>query len=119
MTAARAGVVALVFGAILGVAVLSAQRSTTCTLGATVFDESRSPLAGVSVEVASDIKDDKSRWLTTDADGKVVLTDLPSATYTVTLSLPEYQTFKREGMYLAPGMSTFFATTLKAARIRD
>jgi hypothetical protein len=73
----------------------------------------------VSVEVTGDA-DDQPRVLETDADGRFKVTDLPSGTYTVTLTCPDFQTFKREGIVLAPRMSMSMTVSMRpGSPLRD
>ena len=105
-------------GASLAVPVI-AQQSTRCAIIGRVHDPSNTPLAGVNVEVVSDVAGDSSHVVSTDGDGSFRLTDLPSGTYVLTLTLPEFQTFKREGISLAPGMNTAMTVVLRPNPIRD
>ena len=88
------------------VGVVAAQTAKTSAIMGAVFDASRTPIAGANVEVVSDATGDQTRATSTDADGKFLFGDLPSGTYTLTVSGAEYQTFKRAGISLAPGMNT-------------
>lgn len=115
----RALLVALVASALLP-AIVGAQGSRPSVIMGTVFDgTSRAPLAGVSIEAVSDINGDRPHDTTTDSDGAYRLTDLPGGTYTVTVTFPEYQTFKRDGMALPPGMNASMVVLLKRSPIRD
>jgi hypothetical protein len=108
----------LLAGAALAVPVV-AQQSTRCAIIGRVHDPSNTPLAGVSVEAVSDVAGDSSHVVSTDADGSFRLTDLPSGHYVMTATLPEFQTFKREGISLAPGMNAAMTVVLKPSPIRD
>jgi hypothetical protein len=84
-------------------AAMAAQGAKTCMIVGAVFDSSRTPLSGPQLGVASD--SGQSRAMNTDADGRFQFSDLPTGTYTLTVSYPNYQTFKREGINLPPGMN--------------
>ena len=77
------------------------------------------PLAGVSVEAVSDVAGDQSHIVSTDADGSFRLSDLSSGNYVMTVTLPEFQTFKREGISLSPGMNASMVVVLRPSPIRD
>jgi hypothetical protein len=119
MVCRRALLAALAASAMLP-AIVAAQGSRPCAIMGTVFDgTSRAPLAGVSIEAVSDINGDRPHDTTTDGDGAYKLTDLPGGRYTVTVTFPEYQTFKREGMALPPGMNASVVVLLKRSPTRD
>jgi large repetitive protein len=115
----RVVLAALFAGAVIP-GIVAAQGSRPSAIVGSVFDgASRAPLAGVSVEAVSDINGDRPHDTTTDGDGAYRLTDLPGGTYSLTFTFPEYQTFKREGMALPPGMSASVVALLKPSPTRD
>jgi len=118
MVSRRTVLMALVACAVLPAA-LAAQSSKPCMIMGVVQDASRTPLSGVTIEAVSDVTGDQPHVISTDSEGKFQLTDLPSGTYTITASIPEYRTFKREGVYLAPGMNASMIFVLAQERTRD
>jgi len=108
----------LLAGAVLAVPVV-AQQSTRCAIIGRVHDPSNTPLSGVSVEAVSDVAGDQSHIVSTDADGSFRLSDLSSGNYVMTVTLPEFQTFKREGISLSPGMNASMVVVLRPSPIRD
>jgi hypothetical protein len=58
-------------------------------------------LPGVTVEAASPVLIEKVRSVITDATGQYRIVDLRPGTYTVTMALPGFNTFRREGIELS------------------
>src|SRR6478609_11102971 len=74
-------------------------RAQSAIIG-TVKDTSGAVLPGVTVEAASDVLIEKTRSVVTDGEGAYRIVDLRPGTYTVTFTLPGFQTFKRDGLDL-------------------
>jgi hypothetical protein len=108
----------LLVGAALATHV-GAQQSTRCAIIGRVHDTSNAPLAGVNVEAVSDVAGDQAHVISTDGDGTFRLSDLPSGNYVMTVTLPEFQTFKRDGISLAPGMNMAMTVVLRPNPTRD
>ena len=72
-----------------------------------VKDASGGVLPGVSVEAASPALIEKVRTAVTDGSGQYRIEDLRPGTYTLTISLTGFSTYKREGIELT---GTFTAT---------
>src|SRR3954468_11212381 len=72
-----------------------------------VKDASGGVLPGVTVEAASPDLIEKVRTAPTDADGRYRIDQLRGGTYSVTFSLPGFNTIRREGINLS---GTFVAT---------
>src|SRR2546425_3100598 len=70
-----------------------------------VRDASGAVLPGVTVEAASPVLIEKVRTVVSDGEGRYTIIDLRPGTYTVTFSLPGFNTLKREGIEL-PGNVT-------------
>src|ERR1043166_831444 len=66
-----------------------------------VTDSSGAVLPGVTVEVASPALIERVRSAVTDGRGVYRITELAPGTYTVTFTLPGFNTVKREGIPLA------------------
>lgn len=77
---------------------VSAQIGSTIT--GVVRDTSGGVLPGVTVEAASPALIEKVRSAVTDGEGLFRLVDLRPGEYTVTFTLPGFNTFRREGMTL-------------------
>src|SRR5215510_10142890 len=65
-----------------------------------VKDTSGAVLPGVTVGAASPVLIEKVRTATTDGSGQYRIVDLRPGTYTVTFTLPGFNTVKREGVEL-------------------
>jgi carboxypeptidase family protein len=72
-----------------------------------VRDTSGAVLPGVTVEAASPVLIEKVRSVVTDENGVYRIVDLRPGNYTVTFTLPGFNTFRRDGVVLA---SEFTAT---------
>ena len=70
------------------------------TITGVVRDTSGGVLPGVTVEAASPALIEKVRTAVTDAEGLYRLVDLRPGEYTVTFTLPGFNTFRREGLTL-------------------
>src|SRR5215471_4238429 len=87
--------------ATLVVVLLPATVFAQATLTGTVRDASGGVLPGVSVEVASPALIEKTRTAVTDGSGQYRITDLRTGTYSITFTLPGFNTVKRENIELA------------------
>jgi hypothetical protein len=77
------------------------QASAQASIAGVVRDTSGAVLPGVTVEVSSPALIEKVRSVTTDGAGLYRVVDLPTGTYTVTLSLVGFATVRREGIELS------------------
>src|SRR2546423_3337284 len=84
--------------------IASAQQAPSGIAGL-VKDSSGGVLPGVTVEAASPVLIEKIRSVTTDSDGRYNIIDLRPGTYTVTFSLPGFNTSKREGIAISVGFT--------------
>src|SRR3954467_15013189 len=92
----------------VGLLVLApSMASAQAMITGVVKDASGGVLPGVTVEAASPDLIEKVRTATTDADGRYRIDQLRGGTYSVTFSLPGFNTIRREGIALA---GTFVAT---------
>ena len=66
-----------------------------------VKDTSGAVLPGVTVEAASPVLIEKVRTVVTDGNGRYQIVDLRPGTYTVTFTLPGFNTVRRDGVVLA------------------
>ncbi|NOT45361.1 MAG: TonB-dependent receptor [Acidobacteria bacterium] len=91
-------VAALVWAAVLlAPSLVLAQASIT----GTVRDTSGAVLPGVTVEAASPVLIEKIRTVVTDGSGRFQMVDLRPGTYTVTFTLPGFNTVRQDGVTLA------------------
>jgi hypothetical protein len=79
----------------------SSAQSIRPSLTGTITDSSMAVLPGVTVEVSSPALIERTRSTVTDASGGYRIIELESGTYTVTFTLPGFNTVKREGVVLS------------------
>ncbi|MEQ1757518.1 MAG: TonB-dependent receptor [Vicinamibacterales bacterium] len=84
------------------------------TIAGTVRDTSGAVLPGVTVEAASPALIEKVRSVTTDGSGQFQVIDLRPGAYTVTFTLPGFNTVRREGVELT---GSFTATVNAEMRV--
>ncbi len=96
-----------------------AMAQATGTIAGTVKDTSGAVLPGVSVEASSPALIEKVRAVTTDASGNYKIVDLRPGTYTVTVTLPGFSTFKREGLELSAGFTANVSAELKVGSLEE
>jgi hypothetical protein len=95
---ARALTTALAF--VAGLAFLPATVFGQSSFTGVVKDSSGAVLPGVTVEAASDVLIEKVRTVVTDSQGQYRMVDLRPGTYSLTFTLPGFNTFKRDGLQL-------------------
>src|SRR5262245_56584061 len=69
-------------------------------IAGTVTDSSGAVLPGVTVEASSPALIEKVRSVVSATDGRYNIVDLRPGTYTVTFTLPGFNTYRREGIEL-------------------
>src|SRR4030095_1974547 len=79
----------------------ASEQSIRPSVTGVVTDTSGAVLPGVTVEVASPALIERVRSAVTDGRGTFRITELAPGTYTVTFTLPGFNTVKREGLVLA------------------
>src|SRR3989442_3840183 len=85
-------------------------QAETGNIAGVVRDTSGAVMPGVTVEAASPALIERVRAVTTDNQGLYRIVDLRPGLYTVTFTLPGFNTFRRDGIEL----STRFTATLNA-----
>ena len=100
--------VSAAFFVLVGLLVLAPSAAfAQATITGVVKDASGGVLPGVTVEATSPDLIEKVRTATTDANGQYRIAELRGGTYSVTFSLPGFNTIRREGITLT---GTFVAT---------
>src|SRR5882672_7669919 len=84
-----------------------------------VRDTSGAVLPGVTVEAASPALIEKVRIVVTDGQGRYNVVDLRPGTYTVTFSLPGFNTMKREGIELPGGFTATVNADLQVGTLEE
>src|SRR5881396_1062629 len=100
------------------VAVPSAAYSQASIAGV-VKDTSGAVLPGVTVEAASPALIEKTRSVVTDGTGQYKIVDLRPGTYTVTFTLPGFNTLKRDGIELTGSFTATVNVDLKVGAVEE
>lgn len=90
-------------GVLLAAPAVLAQQASG--IAGTVRDTTGAVLPGVTVEAASPALIEKVRTVVTDSQGLYNIVDLRPGTYTVTFTLPGFNTIKRAGIELRTGFT--------------
>ena len=100
--------------AVLALLPSAASAQATASIAGAVTDASGAVLPGVTVEAASPALIEKVRTVVTDGAGQYRLEQLRGGVYTVTFTLPGFNTVKREGLELS---GSFVATVNAEMRV--
>jgi hypothetical protein len=101
--------------AILVPSTVFAQASIT----GTVKDTSGAVLPGVTVDAASPALIEKVRSATTDGTGQFRIVDLRPGTYSITFTLPGFNTVKREGVELSGSNTVLVNIDMKVGALEE
>src|SRR5882762_7443191 len=96
--------------------VASAQTST---IAGTVKDPSGLVLPGVTVEAASPALIEKVRSVSTDGSGQYKIISLRPGTYTVTFTLPGFNTVKRDNVELTSDFTAQLNIEMKIGAVEE
>jgi hypothetical protein len=97
----------------------SAQGTSTGTIAGIAKDASGGVLPGVTVEASSPALIEKSRTTVTDDKGEYKIIELRPGAYSVTFTLPGFNTFKRDGLELSPNFTATINATLGVGAIQE
>lgn len=97
----------------------AAWAQTTAGIAGTARDASGAVLPGVTVEAASPALIEKVRSTVTDGQGRFNITDLRPGTYSVTFTLPGFNTFKREGIEISAGFTGTANAEMKVGGLEE
>jgi hypothetical protein len=84
-----------------------------------VTDASEAVLPGVTVDVTSPVLIEKVRTGVTDGSGQYRIIDLPPGVYTVTFTLPGFNTVKREGLELSGSIMAAVNVQLRVGSLEE
>src|SRR5688572_12811972 len=87
------------------------------TIAGVVRDESGAMLPGVTIEVSSPALIEKVRSAATDGAGQYRILNLSPGVYTVTFTLPGFNTFIREGIELTGNFTATINADLKVGAV--
>jgi hypothetical protein len=96
---ARASWLGLVF--LVSVYLLPSQALAQGSIGGAVKDTTGAVLPGVTIEAASPVLIEKVRTTISDGSGRYQIIDLRPGTYSITFTLPGFNTVKRDGVTVA------------------
>jgi hypothetical protein len=99
------------------VSLASPLAQQTSSIAGVVRDASGGVLPGVTVEAASPALIEKVRPATTDGEGRYNIVDLRPGAYAVTLTLPGFSTFRRDGITLTVGFTATVDADLNDASV--
>ena len=106
-------------GVALAVVLLPAAVYAQASIAGQVKDVSGAVLPGVTVEAASAALIEKVRTAVTDGGGQYRLEILPPGTYSLTFTLPGFNTVKREGIQLSGTFTATIDTELRVGAIEE
>ena len=89
------------------------------SIAGVVRDSSGAVLPGVTVEAASPVLIEKVRTVVTDGAGQYRIIDLRPGTYSVTFTLPGFNTVKREGVELAGTFTANINADLRVGALEE
>src|SRR5687767_3129706 len=89
------------------------------TIAGAVRDTSGGVMPGVTVEVASPALIEKVRTAVTDGSGQYTVINLPVGTYSVTFTLPGFNTVKREGVQLPANFTATINAELNVGALEE
>ena len=95
------------------------QSSATGAVAGVVKDTTGAVLPGVTVEAASPALIEKVRSVVTDDSGNYKVVDLRPGTYTVTFTLPGFNTFRREGIELTGGFTANVSPEMRVGGVEE
>jgi hypothetical protein len=89
------------------------------TITGTVRDTSGAVLPGVTVEASSPALIEKVRTVVTDGSGQYRIVDLRPGVYSVTVTLPGFNTFKRDGIELSGAFTAQVNAELRVGALEE
>ena len=110
-------VVAALLAALL--LLLTPRAGRAQSIAGSVRDATRALLPGVTVEAASPALIERVRTAVTDGQGNYLIVDLRPGTYSVTFTLPGFNTFVREGIELPAGFTATVHAELTVGAVEE
>ena len=106
-------------GALVMLFALPAAALAQAAITGVVRDTSGAVLPGVTVEAASPVLIERTRSVVSDATGQYRIVDLRPGTYSVTFTLPGFNTVKREGIALTGDFVATVSTELRIGALEE
>src|SRR2546427_2207752 len=94
-------------------------QAETGNIAGVVRDTSGAVMPGVTVEAASPALIERVRAVTTDNQGLYRIVDLRPGLYTVTFTLPGFNTFRRDGIELSTGFTATLNAELRVGTVTE
>ena len=101
------------------IALIPSAAYAQASITGVVRDASGAVLPGVTVEAASPALIEKVRSVVTDGTGQYRIVDLRPGTYTVTFTLPGFNTVKREGIELTGSFTATVNADLQVGALEE
>jgi hypothetical protein len=105
--------------ALLCAVLLPTAAYAQASLAGVVRDTSGAVLPGVTVEATSPVLIEKVRTAVTDGNGRFQIIDLRPGTYSVTFTLPGFNTVKREGIELSGAATITVDAELRVGALEE
>ena len=115
----RVAIVSAVLGLLLSSASAWAQGSSAASIVGVVRDSSGAVLPGVTVEAASPVLIEKVRSTVTDENGQYRIIELRPGAYSVTFTLPGFNTLLRNGIELPPNFTATINAELAVGALEE
>jgi hypothetical protein len=94
-------------------------QSGSSGIAGVVSDASGARLPGVAVEVASPVLIEKTRVVVTDGEGAYKVLELRPGSYSITFSLSDFSTVRREGIELTASFTATVNAELKVGAVTE
>jgi hypothetical protein len=101
------------------VAPAAAFAQDSATIAGTVRDASGAVLPGVTVEASSSALIEKVRSVTTNDTGQYSIVALPPGTYTITFTLPGFNTVRRENVPITAAITASINADLRVGDLQE
>jgi hypothetical protein len=98
---------------------VGALAQDSATIAGTVRDASGAVLPGVTVEAASSALIEKVRSVTTDGGGRYSVVALPPGSYSLTFTLPGFNTVRQENIQLTAAVTASINAELRVGNIQE
>jgi uncharacterized surface anchored protein len=106
-------------GAFAGAMLLSTVASAQSAITGVVKDTTGAAMPGVTVEAASPVLIEKIKTTVSDNNGSYRITDLRPGTYSVTFTLPGFNTFRRDGLEIPSDFTATLNAELKVGALEE
>jgi len=119
MTSSRLFGIGLIALSCIAVMSQPALAQQTSAIAGVVRDTSGGVLPGVTVEAASPVLIEKVRTVVTDDQGRYNIVDLRPGVYSVTFTLPGFNTLVRDGVQLTSGFTAAVSVELPVGALQE